>query len=332
MTSGNGGPPLLEVENLRKYYPVRGGIWGAKIGDVRAVDGVSFSVARGETLGLVGESGCGKSTLGRTLIRLEDPSGGEVRFDGKDIAHASRAELFQLRREIQIIFQDPYSSLNPRMTVGEIVREPLVVHRLGTRAEQVEKVRRLFETVGLSGEMLDRYPHEFSGGQRQRIGVARALALEPRLVIADEPVSALDVSVQSQVLNLMVRLQQEMGLTYIFISHDLSVVEHVSDTIAIMYLGRIVEKGPAQRIFERPAHPYTRALVQAIPDPNPRNQRAFVPLEGETPSPVSPPAGCAFHPRCPFAVDDCRAAVPPLEPVESSADHVAACIRTRDIG
>ena len=332
MTSGNSGPPLLEVENLRKYYPVRGGIWGAKIGDVRAVDGVSFSVARGETLGLVGESGCGKSTLGRTLVRLEDPSGGEVRFDGKDIAHASRAELFQLRREIQIIFQDPYSSLNPRMTVGEIVREPLVVHRLGTRAEQVEKVRQLLETVGLSGEMLDRYPHEFSGGQRQRIGVARALALKPRLVIADEPVSALDVSVQSQVLNLMVRLQQEMGLTYIFISHDLSVVEHVSDTIAIMYLGRIVEKGPAQRIFERPAHPYTRALVQAIPDPNPRNQRAFVPVEGETPSPVSPPAGCAFHPRCPFAVDDCHVAVPPLEPVESSADHVAACIRTRDIG
>ena len=332
MVDGNGGSPLLEVENLKKYYPVRGGIWGAKIGDVRAVDGVSFSVAKGETLGLVGESGCGKSTLGRTLIRLEDPNGGEVRFDGKDIAHASRAELFQLRRKIQIIFQDPYSSLNPRMTVGEIVREPLVVHRLGTRAEQVEKVRRLFKTVGLSGEMLDRYPHEFSGGQRQRIGVARALALEPRLVIADEPVSALDVSVQSQVLNLMVRLQQEMGLTYLFISHDLSVVEHVSDTIAIMYLGRIVEKGPAERIFERPAHPYTRALVQAIPDPNPRNQRAFVPIEGETPSPVSPPAGCAFHPRCPFAVDDCRSAVPPLEPVESSSDHVAACIRKRDIG
>ena len=328
--------PFLEVDNLTKYYPVRGGIWSAKIGDVRAVDGVSFAVARGETLGLVGESGCGKSTLGRTLIRLEDPSDGRVLFEGNDLARATRDELFRLRRDIQIIFQDPYSSLNPRLTVGEIVREPLVVHRMGTRAEQLETVRSLLETVGLTGEMLDRYPHEFSGGQRQRIGVARALALDPKLVIADEPVSALDVSVQSQVLNLMVRLQRERGLTYIFISHDLSVVRHVSDTVAIMYLGRIVERGPVDRIFERPAHPYTRALLESIPDPNPRQRHIRVAVEGETPSPMSPPSGCAFHPRCPFAVDACRADVPLLEPVGADGGdpahvHLAACIRMGEI-
>ena len=337
MMHGNGDTPLLVVDNLKKYYPVRGGIWGTKIGDVRAVDGVSFTVARGETLGLVGESGCGKSTLGRTLIRLEDPSDGQVLFEGRDLARATRDELFHLRRDIQIIFQDPYSSLNPRLTVGEIVREPLVVHRMdGTRAEEVEKVRSLLETVGLTGEMLDRYPHEFSGGQRQRIGVARALALDPKLVIADEPVSALDVSVQSQVLNLMVRLQQERGLTYVFISHDLGVVEHVSDTVAIMYLGRIVERGPVDRIFGRPAHPYTRALLEAIPDSNPRGRRIRVSVEGEAPSPMSPPPGCAFHPRCPFAVEECRADVPALEPVDDSGVqpahiHLAACIRKHEI-
>jgi oligopeptide/dipeptide ABC transporter ATP-binding protein len=334
--NGNGGSPLLVVEGLKKHYPVRGGIWGGKIGDVRAVDGVSFSVSKGETLGLVGESGCGKSTLGRTLMRLEDPTDGQVLFEGKDLARASRRELFGLRRDIQMIFQDPYSSLNPRMTVGEIVREPLVVHRIGTKAEQIEKVRELLETVGLTGEMLGRYPHEFSGGQRQRIGVARALALDPKLVIADEPVSALDVSVQSQVLNLMVRLQRQRSLTYVFISHDLSVVEHVSDAIAIMYLGRIVEMGPVDRIFERPAHPYTRALLLAIPDPDPRRRRDFVPVEGEAPSPVSPPPGCPFHPRCPFAIAACREAVPPLEAVgqpggNGGREHLAACIRKHEI-
>ena len=327
--------PLLVVDKLKKYYPVRGGIWGGRIGDVRAVDDVSFSVAQGETLGLVGESGCGKSTLGRTVMRLEDPTGGQVLFEGRDLVNASRRELFRLRREIQMIFQDPYSSLNPRMTVGEIVREPLVVHRIGTKAEQIDTVRELLETVGLTGEMLERYPHEFSGGQRQRIGVARALALGPKLVIADEPVSALDVSVQSQVLNLMVRLQRERNLTYVFISHDLSVVEHVSDAIAIMYLGRIVEIGPVARVFERPAHPYTRALLQAIPDPNPRRHRLLVPVEGETPSPLTPPAGCAFHPRCPFAVDDCRVVIPPLEsvgqPDGAARDHLAACIRKHEL-
>ncbi|MBM3779165.1 MAG: dipeptide ABC transporter ATP-binding protein [Acidimicrobiia bacterium] len=324
--STNGRDPLLVVEDLRKHYPVHGGVFGGRIGDVRAVDGVSFSIEAGQTLGLVGESGCGKSTLGRTLIRLEEPTSGRVRFDGQDIAHASRQELFRLRRDVQIIFQDPYSSLNPRMTVGEIVREPLVVHRVGTKASQIDRVRSLLETVGLSAEVVDRYPHEFSGGQRQRIGIARALALEPRLIIADEPVSALDVSVQSQVLNLMVGLQQKMGLTYLFISHDLSVVEHVSDAIAVMYLGRIVELGRVDEIFEKPAHPYTRALLAAVPVPDPQRRQAAPPVQGEAPSPMAPPAGCAFHPRCPFAVDACRAEVPALQPV-SGTGHTAACIR-----
>ena len=326
------GEPLLIVEDLKKYYPVRGGIFGAKIGDVRAVDGVNLRVKPGETLGLVGESGCGKSTLGRAITRLEDPSAGRVLFEGKDIANASKSELFRLRRELQIIFQDPYSSLNPRMTVGEIVREPLVVHRIGSKAEQIAKVQALFETVGLTAEMLDRYPHEFSGGQRQRIGIARALALDPKLIIADEPLSALDVSVRSQVLNLMVKLQKERGLTYIFISHDLSVVEYLSDTIAIMYLGRIVETGPAEQVFAKPAHPYTRALIEAIPVPDPEKKHDSVPLQGEAPSPVSPPSGCPFHPRCKYAIDACRTIVPPLEPVTAShPEHLAACIRKNEI-
>jgi oligopeptide/dipeptide ABC transporter ATP-binding protein len=332
--SGAADTPLLMTEGLKKYYPVRGGVFGAKIGDVRAVDGVNLTVKRGETLGLVGESGCGKSTLGRAILRLEEPTAGRVLFEGLDIAHASKSELFRLRRNMQVIFQDPYSSLNPRMTVGEIVREPLLVHRIGTKPEQIEKVRALLETVGLTGEMLNRYPHEFSGGQRQRIGIARALALDPQLVIADEPVSALDVSVRSQVLNLMVRLQRERNLTYIFISHDLSVVEHISDSIAIMYLGRVVEKGPAPRVFAKPAHPYTRALMEAIPVADPTQRHDSVPVRGEAPSPVSPPPGCPFHPRCMYAIDACRTIVPPLEPVGAPVaelDHLAACIRKNEI-
>jgi oligopeptide/dipeptide ABC transporter ATP-binding protein len=329
------GAPLLVVEGLKKYYPVRGGVFAAKIGDVRAVDGVSFDVKEGETLGLVGESGCGKSTLGRTVMRLEEPTAGRVFFEGKDLAHASKSELFQLRRDVQAIFQDPYSSLNPRMTVGEIVREPLLVHGIGSKAEQIEKVRALLETVGLTGEMLDRYPHEFSGGQRQRIGIARALALDPKLVIADEPVSALDVSVRSQVLNLMVKLQRERNLTYIFISHDLSVVEHVSDSIAIMYLGRIVEIGPADTVFAKPAHPYTRALMEAVPVPDPDARHQSAPVKGEAPSPIAPPPGCPFHPRCPHAIPACREAIPPLEPVSpangAARPHLAACIRKHEI-
>ena len=329
------GSPLLVVEGLKKYYPVRGGVFAAKIGDVRAVDGVSFEVKEGETLGLVGESGCGKSTLGRAVMRLEEPTAGRVLFEGADIAHASKSELFRLRRDMQAIFQDPYSSLNPRMTVGEIVREPLLVHGIGSRAEQVEKVRALFETVGLAAEMMDRYPHEFSGGQRQRIGIARALALDPRLVIADEPVSALDVSVRSQVLNLMVKLQRERNLTYIFISHDLSVVEHLSDSIATMYLGRIVEIGPADTVFKKPAHPYTRALIEAVPVPDPDVRHRSAPIKGEAPSPIAPPPGCPFHPRCPFAIPACKQAIPPLEPVTptngAARPHLAACIRKHEI-
>jgi peptide/nickel transport system ATP-binding protein/oligopeptide transport system ATP-binding protein len=329
--------PLLEVRDLHKHYPVRGGILSRTVGTVRAVAGVSLSVQAGQTLGLVGESGCGKSTLGRTLMRLEEPTSGQVLFDGNDLAHASGDALFKLRREMQMVFQDPYSSLNPRLTVGEIVREPLIVHRIGSKAEQLERVRELLATVGLGTDALQRYPSEFSGGQRQRIGVARALSLNPRLVIADEPVSALDVSVQSQVLNLMVQLQRERGLAYVFISHDLSVVEHVSDVVAIMYLGCIVEMGPVRQIFDRPAHPYTRTLMQAIPSGNPRVRREAAPLEGETPSPMSPPAGCAFSSRCPFVVEACRQAVPPLEHVGTpnptlGREHVAACIRLEAVG
>jgi oligopeptide/dipeptide ABC transporter ATP-binding protein len=328
--------PLLEVEDLHKHYPVRGGVWGRQTGSIQAVAGVSFQVLQGQTLGLVGESGCGKSTLGRTLMRLEEPTAGSVRFEGRDLAQARGAELLGLRREIQMVFQDPYSSLNPRMTVGEIVREPLVVHGIGRKPAQIEHVQALLQTVGLAAEAMSRYPSEFSGGQRQRIGVARALALNPKLVIADEPVSALDVSVQSQVLNLMVRLQRERGLTYVFISHDLSVVEHVSDAVAIMYLGRIVEQGPVDRIFGQPAHPYTRALMQAIPSTDPRRRREAVPLQGETPSPTATPPGCVFSTRCPFATDACRTAMPALQAVHAADDpvrrHVVACVRRDEIG
>jgi len=327
--------PLLEVKDLHKHYPVRGGIFSRTVGAVRAVAGVSLTVHAGQTLGLVGESGCGKSTLGRTLMRLEEPTSGQVLFEGRDLAAASGDELFKLRREMQMVFQDPYSSLNPRLTVGEIVREPMLVHGMGSRAEQIARVRELLATVGLGADALQRYPSEFSGGQRQRIGVARALSLNPRLVIADEPVSALDVSVQSQVLNLMVQLQRERGLAYVFISHDLSVVEHVSDVVAIMYLGRIVEMGPVRQIFDNPAHPYTRALMQAIPSGNPRKRRASVPLTGEAPSPMAVRPGCAFASRCQYAIDACRQGVPPLEAVGTNGagtqTHVVACIRRDDI-
>jgi peptide/nickel transport system ATP-binding protein/oligopeptide transport system ATP-binding protein len=327
--------PLLEVRDLHKHYPVRGGIFSRTVGTVRAVAGVSLTVHAGQTLGLVGESGCGKSTLGRTLMRLEEPTSGQVLFEGRDLAAASGDELFKLRREMQMVFQDPYSSLNPRLTVGEIVREPMLVHGMGSKAEQIARVRELLATVGLGADALQRYPSEFSGGQRQRIGVARALSLNPRLVIADEPVSALDVSVQSQVLNLMVQLQRERGLAYVFISHDLSVVEHVSDVVAIMYLGRIVEMGPVRQIFDNPAHPYTRALMQAIPSGNPRKRRASVPLTGEAPSPMAVRPGCAFASRCQYAIDACRQGVPPLEAVGTNGagtqTHVVACIRRDEI-
>ncbi|HEX8741441.1 MAG TPA: oligopeptide/dipeptide ABC transporter ATP-binding protein [Casimicrobiaceae bacterium] len=334
--------PLLVAEDLTKHYPVRGGVWGRSVATIRAVDGVSLSVAPRRTLGLVGESGCGKSTLGRTLMRLETPTRGMVTFEGRDLAHARGDELQRLRRDIQMVFQDPYSSLNPRMTVGEIVREPLVVHEIGSRAEQLARVRELLDTVGLDVTTTDRYPSEFSGGQRQRIGVARALALGPRLVIADEPVSALDVSVRGQVLNLMLRLQDELGLAYIFISHDLSVVEHMCDTIAVMYLGRIVEEAPVEALFARPAHPYTRALLAAIPSLDPRRRTGVVPLEGEVPSPMQSIEGCPFAPRCSWVTDACRKTVPVLEAVaapDSSGNtaaagangHRAACLRRLEV-
>src|SRR5574337_1355792 len=332
-----GSTPLLVAEALYKHYPVRGGVWGRSVAAIRAVDGVSLAVAARRTLGLVGESGCGKSTLGRTLMRLETPTEGRVRYDGIDVAHAGRDELTRLRREIQMIFQDPYSSLNPRMTVGEIVREPLVVHRIGSRSEQAARVRELLATVGLDRSAIDRYPSEFSGGQRQRVGVARALALRPKLVIADEPVSALDVSVRGQVLNLMLGLQSELGLAYVFISHDLAVVEHMCDTVAVMYLGRIVEEAPVATLFARPAHPYTRALLAAIPSLDPRQRTGAVPLEGEVPSPMHSIEGCPFAPRCAWVIDACRKTVPVLEAVgapESTGNaaatdangHRAACL------
>ncbi len=321
--------PMLSVRDLRKYYPVRGGLFGGHKGDVKAVESVSFDLQAGETLGIVGESGCGKSTLGRTIMRLEEPTAGDVLFEGRDLAHASKKELFALRRDVQMIFQDPYSSLNPRITIGEIIREPLDIHRRGTYAERVERVDELLAQAGLQPSWKSRYPHEFSGGQRQRVGVARALALGPKLIIADEPVSALDVSVQGQILNLMVRFQRDMGLTYIFISHDLSVVDYISDRVAIMYLGRIVEMGTKQQIFDHPAHPYTRALMDAVPVSHPDQRRERVPITGESPSAVSPPSGCAFHPRCSFATDLCRGPVPVLEQVGEG--HVVACARKDEI-
>jgi len=323
---------LLKVESLVKRYPLRGGLFGRAKGEVKAVEGVSFNLAAGETLGLVGESGCGKSTLGRTLMRLEEPTEGAVRLRGKDIMTASKAEVFAMRRNLAMVFQDPYSSLNPRMTVGEIVREPLEVHKIGTRAEQNKRVEDLLLEVGLRKEAMERYPHEFSGGQRQRVGIARALALEPEIIVADEPVSALDVSVQAQVLNLLVDLQRRRGLSYIFISHDLSVVEYISDYVAIMYLGRIVETGTASEIFESPRHPYTRALLDAVPIPDPSKRRDRPAIKGETPSPVNPPAGCAFHPRCPFAQEKCKAAIPPLESAKAGSNHLVACVRKDEIG
>jgi len=328
---GSGTPadpePIIEVRGLRKYYPVRGGVFGRQRGQVRAVEEVSLDLHRGETLGLVGESGCGKSTLGRTLMRLEEPTAGDVLYEGRDLAHASSRELFALRRNVQMIFQDPYSSLNPRITVGETVREPLDVHRLGTEEERRQRVDELLVAVGLSPEAKNRYPHEFSGGQRQRVGVARSLALDPKVIVADEPVSALDVSVQGQVLNLMVRFQRELGLTYLFISHDLSVVEYISDRVAIMYLGRLVEVGSTEQIFQRPSHPYTRALMEAVPVADPRRRRQTTPIRGETPSAVNPPEGCAFHPRCPFASEACHQSVPVLRPAGGDEGHRAACLR-----
>ncbi|HEY7954025.1 MAG TPA: oligopeptide/dipeptide ABC transporter ATP-binding protein [Polyangia bacterium] len=318
-------PALVDVENLTKHYPGR----TRRAGAVRAVDGVSFQIAAGETLGLVGESGCGKSTLGRTLLRLHEPTSGKIVIDGTEVTALAAAPLRAFRRKAQIIFQDPYASLNPRMTIGETLEEPLAIHHLGgDRAGRRQRALALLDRVGLRAEMADRFPHEFSGGQRQRIGIARALAVEPRFIVADEPLSALDVSLQAQIVNLLVDLQAAEQLTYLFISHDLKIVEHLCDRVAVMYLGRIVELGSALALYARPLHPYTEALLSAVPDPRATGASKRILLEGDPPSPSAPPPGCPFHPRCPLYAKSgkpeiCRAELPPLS--ERDAGHLAAC-------
>ena len=318
--------PLLRATDVHRHFGVRGtGVVPRDVATVRAVDGVSLEVQAGETLGLVGESGCGKSTLGRTIVRLLEPTSGDVRFQGRSIAHLRARELRPLRREMQMVFQDPYASLNPRKRIGSVIAAPMKIHGVGDARERRRRVQELLDVVGLSPEHYNRYPHEFSGGQRQRIGVARALALRPKLVVPDEPVSALDVSIQSQMLNLLEDLQEEFHLTYIFIAHDLGVVRHVSDRIAVIYLGKLVELSPAAELYERPIMPYTEALLSAVPIPDPdlSDQRERIVLQGDVPSPIDPPPGCRFHPRCRYRTDVCAAVEPPL--VDYGGGHLAAC-------
>ena len=333
--NGDGaGELLLRAEHVKKYFPIRSGVLlQREVGRVHAVDDVSLDLRAGETLGLVGESGCGKSTLARCIARIYPLTGGSVVFEGRDISRLSRRELRPVRRELQLVFQDPYASLNPRKRVGEILSDPLRIHKYGSRNEIKRRVRELLKLVGLSPEHINRYPHEFSGGQRQRIGVARALALHPKLIIADEPVSALDVSIRAQVINLLDDLQDELHLTYIFIAHDLGVVRHVSDRIAVMYLGKIVEVSPAEELYQRPVHPYTEALLSAVPIPDPdlSDRRTQIVLEGDVPSPILPPSGCRFHPRCRYATKICAEQEPPLTGYGSDS-HLAACHHPLNLG
>jgi oligopeptide transport system ATP-binding protein len=317
--------PLVETIHVKKYFPIKAGLLQREVARVHAVDDVSIQVFEGETLGLVGESGCGKSTLGRTIVRLLEPTDGDVRFDGKSIAKLGPRALRPLRREMQMVFQDPYASLNPRKRVGSIIGDPMKIHKVGSKSERRQRVQELLEVVGLSPEHYNRFPHEFSGGQRQRIGVARALALRPKLIVADEPVSALDVSIQAQMINLLEDLQNEFRLTYVFIAHDLGVVRHVSDRIAVMYLGKLVELSPAEELYTRPIMPYTEALLSAVPIPDPdlSEKRERIVLQGDVPSPISPPSGCRFHPRCRYATEICSQVEPPL--VNYGNNHLAAC-------
>jgi len=316
--------PILQIKDLVTHFPIRQGAFGRVRGTMRAVDGVTFEVERGETFGLVGESGCGKSTLGRSILRLIEPTSGSVRFDGQELVGMPPAQLRKLRRRMQLIFQDPYASLNPRMKVREIVGEGLAIHRLASGAERERRVAALLEKMGLGAEAMDRYPHEFSGGQRQRIGIARALAVGPELVIADEPISSLDVSIQAQIVNLMVDLQAELGLTYVFIAHDLKIIEYISTRVAVMYLGKIVELASAAELYRAPKHPYTQALLSAIPVPDPTRKRERIILPGDVPSPANPPPGCPFHPRCRYAFDRCKTEVPPLYKLDGGR-HLASC-------
>ena len=329
MSAANGREVLVQVKNLKKYFPIRRGVLQRQVGAVQAVDGVTFDIFQGETLGLVGESGCGKSTTGRTILRLLEPTDGEVLFQGKDLTKLNRTEMRKARRDMQMIFQDPYASLNPRMTVGAIVGEPLQIHNIGDNKSRKERVEELLGLVGLNPYFVNRYPHEFSGGQRQRIGIARALATNPSFIVADEPISALDVSIQAQVVNLMDDLLVELGLTYLFIAHDLSMVRYISDRVAVMYLGRIVELSDRDEVFDHPLHPYTQALLSAIPIPDPEKEekRQRLILEGDVPSPANPPKGCRFHPRCSYATDICKEDDPQFRDLKHNGDvdHWVAC-------
>ncbi len=324
---------LLEVNNLKMHFPVLGGVFRRRIGSVYAVDDISFKIRAGETVGLVGESGCGKTTAGRCILRLYEPTEGKILFDGKNMSKLGREDLRNLRQDMQMIFQDPFESLNSRHTIGNILEEPFIIHGIGTPEERLKAVRDLLDRVGLDETSVTRFPHEFSGGQRQRIGIARAIALNPKLIICDEPVSALDVSIQSQILNLMLNLQKELDLTYIFIAHDLAVVKHISDRIAVMYLGKIVEYTDADTLYENPVHPYTHALISAIPVPDPTVKKKKQILSGDVPSPIHPPSGCVFHTRCLYMKEFCKETVPELIPAPGTdgEDHLQACLRASEI-